>query len=258
LFRKSLSELGEYDSCSKFLPTYECRTNIPENSIVVGRYSVLPYYEELTKDLLQKKSKLINDYSEHVYIADISNYYEDLKEFTPKTWRDWSDLPSDISFVIKGKTNSKKFNWNDLMFCKDINEVKIKANRLLNDTFISQQGIVVREYVPLKKFDIGINGIPISNEWRFFCLGEKIIDYGYYWYEDYAPKNIEEGAITLVEKIMPIISKNTNFYVIDVAETEKGDWIVIELNDGQMSGLGLIDQDNFYLKLADTLKNYRQ
>jgi hypothetical protein len=33
------------------------------------------------------------------------------------------------------------------------------------------------------------------------------------------------------------IKLHANFYVVDVAQTEKGDWIVIELNDGQQSGL---------------------
>ena len=254
LFRKGLAEQGEYESCVKFFDTYEYRTELPRDSIIIGRYSVLPYYQELYNELARKNCTLMNNYDQHRYIADITNYYEDLKDFTPKTWDNWSDLPSDTSFVLKGKTNSRKFNWKDLMFCKDVNEVKTKANRLLDDTLILEQGIVVREYVPLKRFDTGVNGMPISNEWRFFCLYDQIVDYGYYWYEEYAPSKISEGAIELVNKVMPIVSKNANFYVIDVAETENGEWIVIELNDGQMSGLSQINCDSFYLNLSKAIE----
>ena len=253
LFRQTLAEQGEYESCCKFLDTYKYRTEMPEDSIVIGRYSVLPYYQELYHELARRNCTLINNYDQHRYIADITRYYDDLKDYTPATWENWASLPSDTSFIIKGKTNSRKFNWNELMFCKDINDVKSKANKLLNDTFILEQGIVVREYIPLKNFDTGINGMPISNEWRFFCLGQQIIDYGYYWYEDYTPPMIDQKAIELVNKVMPIISRHTNFYVIDVAETANGDWIVIELNDGQMAGLSQISHDRFYSNLSIAL-----
>jgi hypothetical protein len=254
LFRKTIAELGEFESCCKYNTTHEYRTDIPENSNVIGRYSVLPYYEELEKELNKRNSKLINNYQQHRYIADLTHYYRDLKQFTPKSWDNWADLPSDTSFIIKGKTNSRKFNWKDLMFCQDAKDVAVKANRLLDDTFILEQGIVVREYVPLRRFDTGVNGLPITNEWRFFCYKEEVVDYGYYWFEEYEPEKVDEGAIELVNKIMPIVSKKSNFYVIDVAETEKGDWIMIELNDGQMSGLSLIPIDRFYKNLSEKLK----
>ena len=35
--------------------------------------------EELEKELATKGSRLVNSYQQHNYIADITNYYEDLK-----------------------------------------------------------------------------------------------------------------------------------------------------------------------------------
>lgn len=52
---------------------------------------------------------------------------------------------------------------------------------------------------------------------------------------------------------MRIVSQNTNFYVVDIAETKFGEWIVIELNDGQMSGLSDIDAAWFYNALYEKL-----
>jgi len=250
LYRNGFAEEQELESCSKYFKVSPYRSTIEENTVVIGRYSVLPHYKELETELKIKNSSLINSYEQHCYIADITNYYEDLKEYTPKTWKDWSNLPDNKSFILKGKTNSRKFNWKDLMFCKDKQEVINKSNRLLDDTFIFQQGLVVREYVPLKNLGKGINELPISNEYRFFCLGNKIIAHGFYWFEEYESEaKINDDAFNLVHKIMEIVSKKANFYVVDIAQTENNDWIVVELNDGQMSGLSLIDPDQFYNSL---------
>jgi hypothetical protein len=42
------------------------------------------------------------------------------------------------------------------------------------------------------------------------------------------------------------VKDNVNFFVMDVALTESGRWIVIELNDGQMAGLSENDPDVLY------------
>jgi hypothetical protein len=255
LFRKSLAEENEFEACRKYNQTYEFRSEIPDNSLVIARYSALPYYQELEKELDLKNSRLVNSYAEHSYIADITQYYSDLAAYTPATWENWIDLPSDTSFVIKGKTNSRKFNWKDLMFCKDSKEVPIKANRLLDDSFIGQQGIVVREYVPLKTFKISLNGLPITNEWRFFCYKDQIVDYGYYWsISEDSDYYVDDEAFDLVNKIMSLVVNKASFYVIDIAERANGGWIMIELNDAQMSGLSCIDMDRFYQRLSGAIK----
>jgi len=255
LYREGNSGFEETACCSDEIPTYTSRTLIPEHNTIIGRYSVLPFYHELEMDLSYRNARLINDITHHRYLAEIPLWYPDLEEFTPKTWSDWANLPDNTSFVIKGITNSRKFNWNELMFCKDKTEVPVKANKLLDDTLIGQQGIVVREYVPLKKLDEGMNGLPISNEWRVFYLNGKIIDYGFYWSEwvDDEPKTLDKKAFDLLERVVPIVGNNARFYVIDIAETATGDWIVIELNDAQMAGLSAIPPCRFYKNLKQAL-----
>jgi hypothetical protein len=41
----------------------------------------------------------------------------------------------------------------------------------------------VRQYIPLKNFGTGINGLPITEEYRFFILDGKIISSDFYWSE---------------------------------------------------------------------------
>jgi hypothetical protein len=129
----------------------------------------------------------------------------------------------------------------------------------MDDALIGQQGIVVREYIPLMKLDEGMNGLPISNEWRVFCLGDKIIDWGFYWsdFVDNSPTSLDPIGLELLFKVIPIISQRATFYVIDIAQTQTGEWIVIELNDAQMAGLSDIEPSRFYTNLKSNLETFQ-
>jgi hypothetical protein len=64
------------------------------------------------------------------------------------------------------------------------------------------------------------------------------------------PKQTPQGAIDLVNKVLQTTKDNCNFVVVDVALTESGRWMVVELNDGQMSGLSENDPKVLYANLA--------
>ena len=262
LFRKSTEMLmqddidNEFNACSKFLTTHEFRSDIPSGSLVIGRYSVLPYYQELEKELINKNCKLVNSYEQHRYIADIRNYYADLADFTPQTWTQWGDLPDDMSFVVKGVTNSRKHQWNTHMFAKSNKDVVNVVKNLMNDTLICSQGIVVREFVPLRKIEEGINGMPMSYEWRFFFYKERMLCHGFYWScaEDAEKIDIPTKVIDFAQEIAYIVSRKTNFFVLDIAIEENGDPILIEVNDGQMSGLSMCNPNELYENLSKRLR----
>jgi hypothetical protein len=255
LFRKSLEEEDEFNIASSLLPNvFEFRTQIPENSLVIARYSALPFYKELEEELALRNSKLINNFSEHRYIADIENWYRDISDFTPKTWFTWGDL-QEGKYVVKGRTNSRKFNWSTSMFADGRENLLEVIRDLLKDDLISHQGLCVREYVPLVTYQIGMNGMRFTNEWRMFFYKDQLVDYGYYWsiYDGERPDDIAPEGKRVAQEVASIISKSTNFFVIDMAETEAGDWIVIEINDGQMSGLSTIDHHRFYKNLKNII-----
>ena len=46
-----------------------------------------------------------------------------------------------------------------------------------------------------------------------------------------------------------LIQRYANFFVLDIAKTESGDWILVEINDGQMSGLSMCNPHQLYSKL---------
>lgn len=219
-----------------------------KNDTIICRYGVLPHYQELEKDLNLINSKLINSYEQHLYIANFL-YYNDIKKYTPKTWFNYVDIDENVPMVVKGITNSKKMNWDKYMFANNKKEALDKMFLLQEDTYLNNQDIIFRKFEKLKTYEFGINNIPITNEWRFFFLHDQLIDYGYYWSISEQTGVIDNQAILFAKKIGHIISKKVNFYVVDIAQKENGDWIVIEINDGQMSGLSTIPPERFYKNL---------
>lgn len=84
LFRHDYTTEDELAVAKSWLDVTDSRVGL-SNTLVVGRYSVLPFYQELEKDLISQGSRLINSYEQHKYIADFE-YYHDIKDLTPETF----------------------------------------------------------------------------------------------------------------------------------------------------------------------------
>lgn len=260
LFRNISGKLKstEMDSCALNFKTHSSRI-LCSNSLVIGRYSTLPNYKELENDLAIIGSRLINSYEQHRYISSFE-YYHDIKEYTPKTWFSLDKIPDEKKLFIKGKTNSKKFDFPKSCISSNRREASEVFFNLMSDSIIGTQGVVFREFVELEKIEDSVNGLPISNEWRIFFIKNNVVDFGYYWsYIDDLTKvdklksDFLKNGLPFAKKIAGIISEKVNFFVIDIARTSLGEWIVIEVNDGQQSGLSLMDESLFYSRLSDTI-----
>ncbi len=258
LFRKSLDEEKEFEVCKEFFDTVGSRMQCGYDSLVIGRYSVLPFYQELEDDLRLLGSRLINSFTEHTYIADLKNWYEDLKDFTPKTWFRLEDIPDEGPFVLKGATNSRKHLWNTHMYASNKKEAVQVYSRLMDDTMLSQQGIYIRRFVPLRTLMTGINGLPITEEFRLFCYRDEIVTSGFYWsshvQEIEVPKlRVDQEFVAFTKKLMAIIKDHVNFYVMDIARCIDGSWLLVEINDAQQSGLSECSSQALYHNLAEML-----
>ena len=245
LFRKDRDTEEEFVIAKKYFQVYETRCQVPRDVLVIPRYSALPFYKELEIDVSFHNSRLVNSYREHSYIADFS-YYFDIEDLTPKTYFNLDQIPEGGPYVVKGATNSRKFDWNKMMFAKNRRQAIDIACDLRKDSMIQYQDIIVREFVPLVKIEEGLNGLPMSNEWRFFCYKDTILSYGFYWTIAEFEGAFSQEATNLVQEVIKRVSGQVNFFVVDVAQKETGEWVVIELNDGQMSGLSDNDPETLY------------
>jgi hypothetical protein len=181
-----------------------------------------------------------------------------MKHLTAESWRadDFPYSNYDGPLVLKGTTNSFKGQWNELMFAKDRKDALEKSSKLNQHHIIQQQGLIYRKYIPLKEYHKSYNGLPITNEWRFFFLNDKRLAYGYYWKglsEDWVQGEMTNEGLDFAQQCANIAKDHINFFVVDIAEKEDGEWVMIELNDGCMSGLSSIDSSILYSNLKKSL-----
>lgn len=259
LFRAPDASYGdEIAAASKYFDVIHSRMHTPKDALVIGRYSVLPFYKELEEDLQYNGSQLINTYRMHRYIADISAWYMDFEDITPRTWFRLQDIPKNGGpYVLKGETNSRKYDWLTHMYAKDTEAAGVVYSNLMRDSLIGSQNICIREYVPLRTLKVDVTGLPITEEYRFFILYGKVISSGFYWSSHYDqlrllssckldPKQVPQDFL---DDICERVKDRVNAVVVDIARKADGGWIVIELNDLQQSGLSENDADTMYKNL---------
>lgn len=266
LFRASRETEEERDIAKRFFPVYESRAAIPKGSYVIPRYAALPYFGELVADLAYQNSVVINTLRQHRFVADITNYVDILrngeerpfKGLTPPAWTRLQDTSWSGAFVLKGTCNSRKDRWSTHAYASGRKEAAQVYERLLMDSFIEEQGIVLRPYWPLHLHLQGVNGQPIVDEYRvFFCMGKELVR-GFYWanyLEEIPASQRDPGSIPqgLLDTLVERVGSRCTFWVADVARREDGSWCCIELNDGQQSGLSDCSATDLYRTLRESV-----
>jgi len=241
---------------------------------ILTRYFSMPDPKNLERELVSLGLVPVQPASSTISIAT-AEWYQDISDHypTPKTWfGDYSSIPANGKYVVKGATNSKKFLWKTHMYAEGKSGVLKVVQRLLDDTLISEQEKIVREFWEIDDFGIGhkdLNGCPVGDEWRTIWLNGKLVGAGYYWtnhleylcealpnQKTYLTKEFEEipeGALELAEDVMHRL--NHPFVCIDVAKSKKKNWFVVEVNDGTMSGIPNCNILEFYQRIKDTTVN---
>lgn len=284
LMRAGLAEEAELKAAEKYFEVFTSRSVVPPHAVVIGRYSVLPYYGELVTDLKAMDSDLINGFAQHKYIADLKNWYQDLEGLTPRTFfsleeyykavEDPDNFSAHKPVVLKGKTNSLKNLWHTHMFARMGKQSVPEIYRnLRQDSLVGDQDVYIREFVTFRAYDDvhAVGGAPVTDEYRFFILDGQIIASGFYWSEheelvaelhfcNAAKVPVPASATRFVkEEVIPKIKDKVRFVVVDVGRLRPRPdslWTVVELNDGQMSGLSGCDAETLYKNMSAVLRGY--
>lgn len=265
LFRASLTEEGELETAKKHFPVVGSRSLVQRDALIVPRYSSLPYYDELERDVLIMGGRLINSYHQHLNVAQISRWYPSFQGMTPKTWFSVYEAYAsgyEGPFVLKGETNSRKHLWKTHMYAPDRASMRTVFERLLDDSLLNTQSIVVRAYEKFLRYPVESIGPPVTNEWRCFFYKGFLLASGFYWSEHLEQIQAVTGGlprmsmrgVKFIDKIGERLAQfDCPFVVADVAETQYGDWRLVELNDGTMSGLSCVSADALYKNLRSAL-----
>jgi len=226
-------------------------------------------YEKLYNELLSKNYKLINDPIEYANCHYLPNSLQFIAKYTPKTIFQKIENEESITIlienskifsgkpvIIKDFVKSEKHYWNTACFVENSDDVeKLRATI---DNFIKlrgdflNEGIVIREFVELNKLtNHSKSGMPLSEEYRLFFFRKELSCVYKYWEEGiYCDNKIDTLRL---EELAKNIS--SNFFTMDVAKDKNEKFIIIELGDGQVSGIPENeDKNEFYKNLMYMIK----
>ncbi len=220
-------------------------------------------YQNLYEGLLKKNIELINSPYEYKHCHYLPNSYDKIASKTPKS--NWTtELTNDAvleltsnfgesSIIVKDFVKSEKHNWNEACFIPNASDSdKVKS---VVDKFIELRGDSLNEGLVFRQFEElefltehSKSGMPLTKEFRIFFANKKIVKVFDYWdegeYGNTKPKL--DDFIEIAQKI------DSKFFTMDVAKKKNGEWIIMELGDGQVAGLpNNADRKEFYNNLKE-------
>lgn len=224
---------------------------LPHPTIYRGWMLKSRTYRGLYRAALRNGALLINSPDDYRFCHELPQWYPNLKGSTPESvWfepneklgfelrsmtAEVRDKLGNGPYVVKDYVKSRKHEWDTACYIPDIGKL-VEVTR----AFLELQGddlnggLVYRKYVPLRR--VGTHpksGAPIFNEVRVWFLAGIAIANHAYWGPSEGGEDIERprGQFFTGEPV------SSNFYTMDLAQLEDGNWVIIELGDGQVSGL---------------------
>ena len=220
-------------------------------------------YGVLYEALAAKNIRLINDPEQYRHGHHLPENYPVIEGHTPRSVWLTGDLGldrimealapfGDAPVVVKDFVKSRKHEWAEACFIpsasdrKAVGRVVGRFLELQGDDL--NEGLVFREYVEFEP--IGVHpksGMPLTEEYRVFWLDGDPVYWAPYWAEgDY---QVTEPPFDEFAGVAADV--RSRFFTMDLARRRDGGWLIVELGDGQVSGLPReSDADRFYEALA--------
>lgn len=211
------------------------------------------FYEKLAA----KGIFLVNAPDEYEKYHLLPNWYNDFKEDTPSTvWTDSPDVDKALSlvagatgpFIVKDYVKSRKHEWNDACYISRIEDVA-EARRVIANFVVRQGsglvgGIVLRRYENFRIVERHEkSGMPVAEEYRCFVFDGRIISIDGYWNRK-AVDALSRDELAWLNGIVARLG--SRFVSVDLARKESGELMIVEIGDGQVSGLQQLDAGRFY------------
>jgi hypothetical protein len=237
----------------------------PQSVVALYRgWMVTPsQYRVLYDALAARGIRLVNDPRQYRHAHHLPENYPVIEGHTPRSVWLTGDLGinrimealapfGDSPVIVKDFVKSRKHEWAEACFipsAADRRAVERVVGRFLElqgDDL--NEGLVFREFV---KFEpVGVHprsGMPLTEEYRAFWLDGVPVFWAPYWAEgEYRASRppIEDFAGVAA-------AVRSRFFTTDLARRRDGGWMIVEIGDGQVSGLPReSDTDRFYEALA--------
>lgn len=255
-------ELAAVKAVTPWMPEVSI-LGVRAGDLVIARHYAWPWPKRLDRDLALVGARALNNARDYDYCNTPSRWAADLGDLTPQTWEDFSALPERGPFFLKGP-KADKGRW-DRCYAETRADAIALRSELQRDSGLRGETIVARRYVPLERLGDGLGGVPPAVEFRVFVLDGQVVSRGFYWPPDDCERPppsadvIPEAFLRqAIARVGSVDGRPPRWYALDVARTEAGDWIVVEINDGQRSGLSENDPRELYAAMARVLGEGRE
>jgi hypothetical protein len=158
--------------------------------------------------------------------------------------------------IVKDFVKSRKHEWAEACYIPSAADrdgvARVVRRFLALQGGDLNEGLVLREFVPFEPLAAhSKGGMPMTQEFRLFFLDGEVLLASEYWEEgEYA-----DGAPPVDEFLEVARRVRSHFFTMDVAKRLDGDWLIVELGDGQVAGLPeRADAQTFYHTLAERLE----
>jgi hypothetical protein len=223
-------------------------------------------YALLYQALANRHINLINSPAQYKHCHYLPESYSLIENCTPKTIsiKPDSDFNFDDVFrrlsvfgnkplILKDYVKSRKHEWHEACFIPSASD-RTAVERVVNRFLELQgedlnEGLVFREFVEFQPLAAHSKSkMPLTKEFRLFFLDGELLDYFEYWDEgDYSGNRPPENIFADVAG-----SIQSRFFTMDIAQTVSGEWQIVELGDGQVTGLpDNADMRRFYQALKN-------
>lgn len=219
------------------------------------------HYQLLYDALLERNIRLINSPAMYRHCHYLPESYDLIADHTPRSvWLPYDDnftmdavhaaltVFGDKPIIVKDYVKSQKHYWHEACYipnAADRQAVEQIVSRFLElqDTDLNE-GLVFREFVEFQQLtQHSRSGMPLTQEYRLFVRDGQPVYSTKYWSEGDYPTMTPET--TQFATIMGRV--NSRFYTMDIARRADGDWMIVELGDGQVAGLpDHADVEQFY------------
>lgn len=223
-------------------------------------------YEKLFNGLAAKGITLINNPEQYKHCHYLPEWISEIGDQTPRSSVLALDSAEQLSsellkdclasfgsnpIIVKDFVKSEKHHWEDACFIQNASDLEhaMKVCRRfleLRGTDL-EGGLVFRKFMNFKKLGIHPKSkMPLTEEFRAFVLEGRLMSVMKYWDEVQYPAE----AVSFNSLLNSVASVPSNFFTVDFARLETGEWMIIELGDGQVAGLpDNMDTTNFYKAL---------
>lgn len=219
-------------------------------------------YRMLWSNLFLDGYLLINSSEQYLNCHYFPEAYTAISNYTSKAWWnanwkenvqtekiDWKSIRDYLGgdVLIKDFVKSEKGNPDLFILKKELSnqefyERVLKFVEARGKLF--NKGIVFKQVMNLKKYD------GETNEWRMFFLNNQPINFGFNSEKLF---HTAQPSLETLNKFWQLGKTiKSNFFTMDIAEKEDGSWMILELGDGQVSGLAAQEEP---IKIYNTMYN---